>query len=192
MNFPHIPKQDGNITVVSGNILIAEPFLADRTFSRAVVLLCEHAENGTLGFVLNKPMLLNLTDLMPDLYAPTVLYEGGPVQPDTLHMIHRLPELLGGIEIAKGIFWGGSFDVLQDLLNSSSSQMPDVKLLVGYSGWSAGQLENELKEGSWYVSQATAQLVFDTDISSIWRNAVMNMGPDYKHLLNLPSNPQLN
>lgn len=192
MDFPHIPKQDRITNIVSGNILIAEPFLSDGTFSRTVVLLCEHADNGTIGFVLNKQMPLSLTDLMPDLDIPMLLCEGGPVQPDTLHMLHRMPETLGGLEVADGIYWGGSFDVLQDILKSGLSHLPDVRLLVGYSGWSAGQLDNELNEGSWYVSKATAQLVFDTDISNIWRSAVISLGPEYKHLLNLPPNPQLN
>ena len=99
------------IKVERGDLLISEPFLPDPNFSRTVVLMCEHGEAGSFGFVLNKPSLIKGSDVLEDAESfDATLYVGGPVQQDTLHFIHRRSDLIeGGEEIVKDLQWGGQF-----------------------------------------------------------------------------------
>ena len=188
---PHKPIPKGK--PATGKLLIAEPFLADPNFARTVVLLCEHGEQGTVGFILNRSTQLTLSDLLPELFKPSpVIYQGGPVQLDTLHMIHRTPAVLGGNEIAKGVYWGGSYEALQEVMEKHTYDLVIMRMYVGYSGWSAGQLEKEMEEGSWIVTDATPKLLFDTDPENMWKEAIRLLGKDYIYLANMPLNPQLN
>ena len=140
-----------------GRLLISEPFLPDPHFERTIILLCEHNEEGSFGFVLNKPSETSVEEVVQDIERHSDrVYIGGPVQQDTLHFIHRHPELEESTEIAKGIYWGGSFERLILLLQTRQIDASDVKFFVGYSGWSAGQLEEELQADSWIVSDQTS------------------------------------
>ncbi len=187
------PAKWPSLPLAGGRILIANPFLADSNFSRSVVLLCEHGAEGTVGFVLNRPTELTLSDLLPDLATPLLsIFQGGPVQLDTLHMLHRTPELYSGVEIAPGIFWGGSYDALRESISENSYQPIDLRLFVGYSGWSPGQLEAELDQASWIVADADEALLFETDNDHLWRRAVESLGGAFGNLANLPISPQLN
>jgi putative transcriptional regulator len=107
-------------------------------------------------------------------------------------MIHRSEGLYGGNEIYPGVFWGGSYESLQESIRENSYQPIDLRLFVGYSGWAQGQLEKEVGEGAWLVTDATPDLLFETDPDNIWRRALELMGDKYAHLANLPINPQLN
>lgn len=193
MDFLHIPKQEDIRLKTAGQLLVAEPFLSDPNFSRATVLLCDHSEKGTIGFVINRITDFNLEDLLPEIAVPAIpIYTGGPVQADTMHMLHRIPHLLGGQEVCPGIYWGGAFEALKDALINNTCNTDDVKLLLGYSGWSEGQLDTEMKQGSWYVAEPSISLLFETDTAQIWQDAIRSLGTDYTHLVNLPVNPQLN
>lgn len=177
----------------SGKLLIAQPFMQDSHFARSVVFLCEYGEEGTLGFVLNQPTSVNIGDLLPEMYYPSLnVNHGGPVQLDTLHMLHRIPGSIGGIEINNGVYWGGSFDALQVQGTDGAIDASDIRLFVGYAGWSPGQLESEIKEGSWLIADVTQQVVFDTAPENVWKAAVMSLGKEYRHLVNMPVNPGLN
>jgi len=177
----------------SGKLLIAEPFLGDPGFSRAVVLLCEHGDEGSVGFILNQATEYTLGDLLPDIYTPELkIYKGGPVQADTLHMLHRLPEQLGGIEVAPNVFWGGSYEGLRNLIVSGTYSPDDLHLFLGYSGWAPEQLVNEMKEGSWLVTSMVDKILFDTAPENIWKRSIALLGPDHSYLANMPTDPQLN
>ncbi|MBS1616791.1 MAG: YqgE/AlgH family protein [Bacteroidetes bacterium] len=190
--FPSSPRQTG-LEPAPGRLLIAEPMLSDLIFSRTVVLLCEHGSDGSVGFMLNRKTQFTLNDLLPGIQAPLLpVYQGGPVQADTLHMLHRIPEMLEGKELVKGIFWGGNYDALKLSAVNNYIQPENIRLLMGYAGWGAGQLDKELEEGSWLVSEADVNLVFEMDASQLWRRAVESLGPDFTELTMLPINPQLN
>lgn len=192
MDFLNMEKPT-NAELTAGKLLIAEPFLSDPNFARSVILLCEHSEDGSVGFVLNRSTELTLGDLLPDLYTPLLkVYQGGPVQLDTLHMLHRTPKAFGGNEIYPGVFWGGSYEALQEAVVNSDYQPIDMRLFVGYSGWSPGQLEKELKDGAWIVADLSTALLFETDAENIWKQAIKLLGSEYNYLANLPLNPQLN
>lgn len=192
MEFLNPNKQTG-LPAGTGKLLIAEPMLGDPSFSRSVVLICEHGPEGTVGFSLNRPTEHTLGDLLPELYTPLLpVFQGGPVQLDTLHMLHRTPLAFGGTEVADGIYWGGSYEALQEAVLHNSYQPIDLRLFVGYSGWGAGQLEKELEEGSWLVANVTPELIFETDPEQLWRRAIESLGDEFAYLINMPVNPQLN
>jgi putative transcriptional regulator len=186
---------DKNIEPRKGDILISDPFLADPNFVRTVILLCEHNDEGTFGFVLNKSAKIKLDDIIEDVEGTDLdVYIGGPVQQDTLHFIHRKGELLeGSMEVREGLFWGGDFDQLQFLLKEKIVSAEDFKFFIGYSGWSEGQLMDEMKLNSWIISRnVSLQQVFDTDERRLWKEVLHNMGGKFKMISNFPVDPRLN
>lgn len=195
MNIFDLEGKANKIPPAKGKLLIATPFLNDPSFSRSAVLLCEHGGEGTIGFVLNQPASVTLGDLVADLerYMPPVaVYTGGPVEPATLHIVHRIPEVLGGIAVAPGIYWGGSFEILQDLVRSNEYREQDMKLFMGYSGWGAGQLDKEMSESTWLIGDITGELMFDTEAHMVWKKAISKLGKNYSFMANIPIDPQLN
>ncbi len=182
-----------NRDVKTGSILIAEPFLADPNFARSVILICEHNEEGTIGFVFNKETPMKLEDLLPQIApAPFPVFKGGPVEVETLHLLHQLPEVFGGTEVYKGIYWGGSYDALELAINQKTCCETDTKLILGYSGWTRGQLEKEVSSGSWLVADLQPSLLFETAPKDAWQQAIQSLGGGFSHLAYLPQNPQLN
>lgn len=187
------PNKTTHLRPATGRLLIAAPFLSDPNFARSVVLLCAYGDEGTIGFTLNRPTPLKLGDLLPELYTPELpVFQGGPVEMDTLHVVHRAPEVLGGTEILPGTYWGGSYEALQQVVYRNSCNPADIRLFVGYSGWSPGQLEQELEEGSWLVSDKAAGLLFGTNSDDMWRRSVESLGKEYSYLAHMPTDPQLN
>ncbi len=178
----------------AGQLLIAEPLLSDMNFTRSVILLCEHGEEGSVGFVLNQATDIKLGNLIKGMPSGgPVVYKGGPVQPDTLHLMHRVPHQLGGgKKIANGVYWGGSFDELYDLTTDDNYNETDVRLFMGYSGWAPGQLAQEIKEGTWLIADVTENLLFNTSYEDVWKQAIASLGRKYAHLAHIPTDPQLN
>lgn len=121
------------------------------------------------------------------------VFYGGPVQVDTIHFVHRQPELIkGGFEIIKGVFWGGEFDTVVSLINSGKLDLTEIKFFLGYSGWSNGQLENELNEKSWITSTSDVSLIFEENEQNIWKQALKNLGSNFAIMANFPIDPLLN
>ena len=187
-------KYQNKITPEKGRLLISEPFLPDPNFERTVVLLCEHNEEGSFGFVLNKPSILKVSEIMEDLTElDNIVYVGGPVQQDTLHFIHRNALLEGASEIVEQIYWGGAFENLMLLCETLQITGKDIRFFLGYSGWGPGQLDAELAQDSWIVCDyVTDQLLFDTGSDIMWRKALENMGGRYSMYSNYPVDPRLN
>lgn len=178
----------------AGRLLVANPFMPDGSFKRAVILITEHNEEGTVGFILNRGMDLQLSDVLdvPNIEA-FKLSNGGPVSMDTLHFVHRTPDIFpGSDEITSDVYWGGSFDLLKLHLENNRLVPEEVTFFVGYSGWSPEQLEHEIKEESWVVCPGNAELVFETNADSLWRKALLLMGDTYKAVSNFPKDPRLN
>lgn len=179
----------------SGKLLISGPFLMDPNFRRSVVLLTQHQEEGTIGFILNHASGYRLRDLVPEFGgADFPVYIGGPVATDTVHFIHRCYDKLNdGEEIAKGIYWGGNFEALKVLIDTRQIAAEEIKFFVGYSGWGEQQLRNELVENTWIVSdQYGPDLIFSENEEEVWREVIINLGPKYAHVSRFPQNPNLN
>lgn len=177
-----------------GRVLISEPFLDDDYFKRSVVLLCEHNEEGTFGFVLNNYMDFPLTEIMDDFPEfNSRISVGGPVNNDNLYYIHTLGEKIpGSIEVLPGIFMGGNFDEMKLLIEKGEIKENEIRFFVGYSGWTLGQLDNELKNSAWIVSIADAETLMDTSIENLWKKILGEMGENHQLFSNYPEDPNLN
>jgi putative transcriptional regulator len=177
-----------------GILLIAEPFLKDPNFMRTVVLICEHQPEGTFGFVINKAFDHSLSELMNDMDDLDIpVFYGGPVQMDTIHFLHTVPDLIeGGVAVNNGIYWGGNFETAISLLRQGIINSDNIRFFLGYSGWGEGQLTDEMKEKSWLTGTANRKLVFKDATAEIWKNALKELGGDYELMINYPSDPQLN
>lgn len=177
-------------------MLISEPFMLDPNFQRAVILLCEHSEeDGTVGYVLNQRATIQLRDVIDELpEADFPLYYGGPVAQESIHFIHKCPDRLNsGIELGNGIYWGGNFESLKILVRQGEITKEEIKFFIGYSGWSPGQLEQELQDNAWVVSnQYNPEITFGNDEEDLWKEAVISLGPKYAHVANFPQNPMWN
>jgi putative transcriptional regulator len=182
------------VQVSAGEILIADPFLRDPNFMRTVVFICEHQDSGSFGFVLNKKYDQDLGDLISDLEGNTFpVYYGGPVQLDTVHFLHQRPELIpGGLEVTDGIYWGGDFSDVAELIKTNSLREIDIRFFIGYSGWSEGQLDEEMKTKSWITGKGTRPLIFTKNIDNTWKEALRQLGGEYEQMVNYPIDPQLN
>ena len=177
-----------------GILLIADPFLKDPNFLRTVVFLCEHREEGSFGFVLNRKYENTLDELIPDVegFKLPVFY-GGPVQMDTIHFLHQYPEdIPGGEEVMKGIYWGGDFVKAVEMIKSGEMDFKKIRFYIGYSGWGNGQLKEEMKEKSWLTVKANRKLIFQTSAEEIWKESLKHLGGDYEMMIHFPTDPQLN
>ena len=178
----------------TGKLLIAEPFLKDPNFMRTVILLCEHQEQGSFGFVLNRSFDTTLDQLVPDLSDLTlpVLY-GGPVQTDTLHFLHQYPdEIPGSFKVTDDVYWGGDFNLAIEQIRKGKLDTGRIRFFIGYSGWTGGQLDDEIKEKSWLMTSSTSNIIFHRNLKEIWKESLKHLGGDYEIMINFPTDPQLN
>jgi len=179
----------------TGSLLVSEPFMLDPNFKRSVVLLAEHSEEGTVGYVLNQKSDFVLSDVFPECPDGNFpIYVGGPVGVDSLHFIHRCYDRMNsGVEIGKGIYWGGNFETLKLLINAGQISENEILFFMGYSGWGDGQLEAELKQNSWLVTDKyVPDSLFSNESENLWRDIVIALGPKYSHIANFPENPLWN
>ena len=176
-----------------GVLLVAHPMLGDPNFRRSVVLICEHSPEGSFGLILNRPLDLELGDVVDGLAGDDLLSLGGPVQQDTLHFLHRHDDVLeGAIPVMEGVHWGGDFEMVKTLVWAEQASPRDLRFFLGYAGWSAGQLEEEVDEGGWFLTPATDDLVFADAPQQLWRTVLRRMGGEYALLANFPDDPRMN
>lgn len=174
--------------VKMGKVLLAEPFMLDPNFKRSAVILCEHGEEGSVGFIMNKPLNMRVDELIEDFpeFDSEVLF-GGPVQTDTIHYIHNVGELLeGSVKISDGVFWGGDFEKLRFLISSDLILPDNIRFFVGYSGWSEGQLMDEMVYGSWLIANMDSNYLFRSKPKKLWRQVMHNKGNTYSVIAQVP------
>ena len=178
-----------------GCLLVAEPtILNDMSFNRSVILLTEHTKDGSVGFILNKPLSYSINELIPEINANFMVYNGGPVEQDNLYFLHNVPELIPeSVEISYGLYWGGDFETTKQLINQGKIKKESIRFFLGYSGWSANQLETELQENSWIVTENTLKDKLLSKASDLfWKEKIMEQGGEYILFSNAPENPALN
>lgn len=183
------------VSLQAGTMLLSEPFMADPNFKRTVVMICEHFDDGgTVGFILNKPLQIKVCDALLDFDdVKNELFYGGPVAQDTLHYLHRYGDIIeDSLQIKDDIYWGGNFEQLGELLRAGTIDQKHIKFFLGYSGWSSGQLEDEMKDNSWILTQAKSQYVFDIADKELWKKVLSDLGGEYKLITNYPEDPTLN
>jgi putative transcriptional regulator len=165
--------------------LLSMPQLTDPNFSRTVVLLCKHNHEGAFGLVLNRPLVTAgrvVVNLEPPVETDRELqvWIGGPVEPQSSWMLvgHDLDPAdgPGGMRIADGLCLSASPDVLRRLLEPDPP--PRTRLIIGYSSWGPGQLEEELAESAWLLSDIDRDLIFNTPPERMWETAIRRLGAD--------------
>jgi putative transcriptional regulator len=177
-----------------GKVLLSEPFLQDINFRRTAVFLTEHNNQGSIGFIINKPLAEDTDTLLPGLLNYNFpLFFGGPVENNTIHFIHRNNyNIKNSVNVTNDIFWSGDIEQINQILLTNPEARKDFKFFIGYSGWSAGQLEEELKHKSWWVANAYTETIFTDDIEEIWPTLVKTLGKNFIHFANPPEDYILN
>jgi putative transcriptional regulator len=185
---------DNNKVAKQGRVLISEPFLNDTYFKRSVVLLTEHSEEGSIGFVLNKPVDLSVNDVLADFpEIDTEVSIGGPVNTNTIHYIHTLGDLIpNSVKVLDNLFWGGDFEVIKEMISEGRIKGSEIRFFLGYAGWSPKQLENELSENAWLVSEMKAEQIMSSPGDNLWKDVLEKSGDKYRTWVNFPENPSLN
>ena len=177
-----------------GRILIAEPFLPGNYFSRSIIFLVAHSDKGSVGFILNKEIDFDINDVFPDFPDfDAKVFLGGPVSTDSIYYIHKLGDQLpGSINVLGKLYWGGDFDALKTQITEGNIKPDDIHFFLGYSGWDAGQLTDELKEDSWLVTDVEEAAVMSEFDDVSWTDFVKKAGDRYSIWEHFPENPTLN
>lgn len=179
---------------VRGKLLIAVPELSEDFFDRSVILLADYNKDGAIGLILNKPIQANLVELldeMPDNDLP--IYVGGPVNTDSLFILHTLGELIpDSREVYKGLYWGGDINAIKEAIANGVAREDNMHFFLGYSGWNPGQLYNEVKAGTWVIVDSHVKDVFATNPPEMWGNYLRKLDDEFAIWANKPANPNLN
>ena len=191
------PEDFKNKNYEKGSLLIANPVLPDPNFSRTVILLCDHDEQGSFGLVINRSTQLKAPDLFLNINIlksyNEKIYLGGPVSQSMVFFLCRSPSAAGKLdEVCSGVYLGSNLETLESLYASLENPEQDIRFYLGYSGWSDGQLAEEMEQNSWLVQRANEQFIFLDSESSIWPKAVNSLGEKYQYLTKAPVNPQWN
>lgn len=178
-----------------GDLLVAEPSLiGDLSFNRSVILLADHAESGSVGFIINKPLKYTIHDLIPEINASFKIYNGGPVEQDNLYFIHNIPDLIpNSIEISSGIYWGGEYESTKQLINNGKISKDNIRFFLGYTGWGENQLEAEMQESSWIITKNNYDnKIIGKSPAHFWKKQIKELGGEYLIWSNSPENPSSN
>ncbi|SCL19357.1 YqgE/AlgH family protein [Micromonospora inyonensis] len=181
---------------MTGQLLVATPALKDPNFDRTVVLLVAHEPGGALGVVLNRATEVPVADVLGDWSAlardPAVLFEGGPVQPDSAiclaRMRHPVRRLKGFHQVLGAV---GTIDLSVDPDRMRES-VSGIRVFAGYSGWGAGQLEQEIEEGSWFVLDALPGDAFVDRPDDLWPMVLRRQGGMMAAVAHFPPDVSLN
>ena len=177
-----------------GSLLLADPFEKDPRFKHSVVLLTEYDEEGALGFIMNKPTDVSVSEAVDDFpYCDSLLYFGGPEETESLFYVHTVGEMLDdSIEIIPGLWHGGDYDKLRMLLDTNQIGNDQIRFYVGYTEWVPGALDFEVKKKYWIVSNVNNFFPLHDSLRGSWEKVLKSMGQEYAILANFPEDPNLN
>ena len=181
---------------LTGQLLLATPKLAEKTFYRTVILLLDHGDDGAMGVVLNRPLKVDVAAVLPSWQphttAPGVLFQGGPVELDSALGLVAVPgdtgEPVGVRRISGGL---GLVDLDVEPL-SVVSELAGLRVFAGYAGWSLGQLESEIREGAWYVVEGEARDPFSAEPEQLWRSVLRRQRGELAYVATYPDDPAHN
>jgi putative transcriptional regulator len=193
LDYDFFKVEEDNLAPRKGRILISEPLLNDSYFKRSVVFLTEYTKEGSVGFVLNKPINMNIKDVISDFPDfNTTIYVGGPVSKDTIHYIHTVGDLIpDSMHVKDDIYWGGDFDKVKELIREGLISPDQIRFFLGYSGWSPNQLDEEIESSAWLVSEVEGNKIMRPD-TNLWKEILLELGSQYRIWINCPENPAMN
>lgn len=180
--------------IQKGDFLISEPLLPDENFSRTVILVVDDTEGAHIGFVINKIYEANTLRELIDEYdgVDMPINDGGPVQKEIIQVVHQNANVRDSILIKDGVFWGGDFDQIRDLILTGLVSDNEFNFFIGYSGWGEGQLQEELSEKSWLVLRHNIGEILAMKKEDIWTKCIQLLGERFEHIAKFPVNPRLN
>jgi putative transcriptional regulator len=154
------------MNISAGKILMSTASMDDPNFTSSVIFITDHNDEGAMAFVINKVFERPLNQLTEFISSPPFpLYNGGPVDTAHLFFIHRCQDLVaGGTHIINDIYLGGDFKQAIEHINQQRLSASMIKIFIGYCGWDAGDLEAEIAEGSWEITDADAAMVFNAGL----------------------------
>ncbi len=170
---------------LAGKLLVAMPGMGDPRFDRSVIIMCSHDAQHALGLVINKPKEdLTLTDVLDHLginlreSVSQIVLDGGPVRPDRGYVLHSEDFTAGDAtqSVTPGVRLTATRDVLEAVAGEHAPER--FVLALGCSGWGAGQLENELRQNAWLVTDYDDAIVFDDEHADKWERAIAKLGYD--------------
>ena len=188
--------ESNKVLPCQGGLLIAAPFLRDFHFSRSVVLVVDHNEEGSMGIVLNKNFnrLTTLNELVPALenLPPIPLYKGGPVGRETLFYLHTLSYLKDALPLGNGLYLNGDFNQMQEYILSGAPTLGVVRFFMGYAGWQKGQLKQEIEDNTWLVNNESKVDLLNMYLRDLWQESLFGLGGKYAIWSRYPKYPSMN
>lgn len=183
-----------NIKPKIGSLLLSEPFQAEQIFNRSVIILCEYNEEGSFGVVLNKPSPYKVKDIIKEMSEVDFpVYIGGPVDVERIFFIHDQGDIIpNSIKINEKYYWGGNLDVIKNMITNKQLSSENIRFFIGYSGWDAEQLKEELTYNSWVVLNKEIDNMLSFSAESLWEKCVNKLGKDYSFWTKMPEDPILN
>lgn len=183
--------------IESGDFLIATPAMRDANFHRTVILICDHDQQGTFGLVLNRstgiPIEKVFEQLDPEIAEACSLFFGGPVDQERVFAVRRgVPDEVPGDEVGNGMFLPKDLAESVEQICSGDELLKQYRFFVGYSGWGAGQLEQELQEQSWITVSGIEDLIFETEPDQLWSQALRSLGGEQTLWSMMPADPEWN
>lgn len=177
-----------------GRLLISEPTFTDPTFFKSVILLTHHNEEESIGLILNHATSINLNEILNEVPSSDFpVYIGGPVGKNSIQFIHTLGDLIpGSIQIIDGVYWGGDFQIVIKLMCDNKILKNNIRFFAGYSGWGIKQLNQEIQEESWIITNSTIEYCMRYSSKDLWSELIKNQKSKYAIWRNLPKNPHLN
>ncbi|MCK5847062.1 MAG: YqgE/AlgH family protein [Bacteroidales bacterium] len=180
------------VKLKTGSILISSPFLEDSLFGRSIVLITDISEDsGAIGLVLNKTTNIKLKDVAIDFPIEEMpLYAGGPVQSDFLFILHHYGDIIeNSVHIVDDIYWGGDKQQIEEYIKQGLIDPKKIKFFLGYSGWAANQLKEELETESWIIADISSEINILDSLNfskDLWKEYVLKFGSKYKKWLTFP------
>lgn len=180
-----------------GDLIIAQPLMKERWFARTVILMLDRDDKGgRLGLMLNQQLPISLGELMPDWPEALKLpvFAGGPVEKDRLFLLHTVGKEFGDcLEVLPGLYVGGDYDLVKEYIDTHGDLEGKLRFMVGYSGWSQGQLEEEIAGRTWAIAHpVTGRDLLTGSGEDMWRREVERLGEDYRAWLSVPRDPKMN
>ena len=183
-------KQTG-FSLAAGRLLISVPYYNDAFFNRSVVLLTDYDAEMCTGLIINRRLPYRVRDLVDGLRVDAPMFLGGPVMPWALFLLHDIENNAASSRIVPKVYVGYDQSLLTQI-ESNAMASGNCKFLMGYAGWSPGQLEDEIGKNMWVIGNPTPELVFHKEPESVWSESVRILGPDYEHWLRIPKYINLN
>lgn len=182
--------EEDKMKIKTGICLIAKPFWDDNTYKRSVIFIVEHSEEGSVGIILNKESNLDVHTALPEINVKMPLFYGGNFNKNLIVPIYT-KYIHDAVDIGGGFYLGGDYDELQLQIKNKKLNPRHLRFCAGSVQWDAGQLEEEVKDGKWWVTKITANEYFGINTESLWSNKLISEGHIYGIMNDFPD-PSLN